>query len=47
LRGGLMGDEVTEDFSLTFAGDRGGFRSVIRLKDGSQVLFEATGTRKR
>jgi carbon monoxide dehydrogenase subunit G len=47
LKGGLMGDEVTEDFSLTFAGDRGSFRSVMKLKDGSQVLFEATGKRKR
>ena len=45
LKGGLMGDEVTEDFSLTFAGDRGSFRSVMKLKDGSQVLFEATGKR--
>jgi len=47
LKGGLMGDEVTEDFSLTFAGDRGSFRSVMKLKDGSQVLFEATGKRRR
>ena len=47
LKGGLMGDEITEDFSLTFAGDRGSFRSVMKLKDGSQVLFEATGKRRR
>jgi hypothetical protein len=47
LRGGLMGDEITEDLSLTLAGDRGSFRSVIKLKDGSQVLFEAAGKRRR
>ena len=47
LRGGLMGDEVTEDFSLTFTGDRGTFRSTMKLKDGSQILFEGNGKRKR
>jgi len=47
LRGGLMGDEITEDFSMTFNGDRGGFRSVMKLKDGGQVVFEGVGKRRR
>jgi hypothetical protein len=47
LRGGLMGDEITEDFSLRLAGDRASFRSVTKMKDGGQILFEAAGRRRR
>jgi hypothetical protein len=47
LKGGMGGGEITEDLGFTFNGDTGGFKSMVTMKDGTKVAFEATGRRKK
>ena len=47
LKGGLMGEPVTEDFVITSDAQKLSFKSTMTLKDGSKILFEAVGRRKK
>jgi carbon monoxide dehydrogenase subunit G len=47
LKGGLMGDAITEDLVVTSGPQRLSFKSTMTLKDGGRVLFEAAGRRKK
>lgn len=47
LKGGLMGDPVTEDFVITSASQKLSFKSTMTLKDGSRIVFDGVGRRKK
>ena len=47
LKGGLMGDSVTEDLVITSEGQKLAFKSMMTLKDGSRIGFDAVGRRKK
>jgi carbon monoxide dehydrogenase subunit G len=47
LKGGLMGESVTEDFVITSEAQKLSFKSTMALKDGSKIVFEAVGRRKK
>jgi carbon monoxide dehydrogenase subunit G len=45
LKGGLMGEPITEDFVITSQGQKLSFKSTMTLKDGSRIVFDAVGRR--
>ncbi len=45
LKGGLGGQPITEDLSFSFGDGALSFKSVIHMADGSQMVFDAPGTR--
>jgi hypothetical protein len=45
LKGGLGGQAITEDLSFTFGDGALSFKSVIHMADGTQMVFDAPGTR--
>jgi hypothetical protein len=46
LKGGLMGDSVTEDLVIISEGQKLLFKSTMTLKDGSRISFDAAGRRR-
>jgi carbon monoxide dehydrogenase subunit G len=45
LKGGLMGEPVTEDFVVTSGAQKLLFKSTMTLKDGSRIVFDGVGRR--
>jgi hypothetical protein len=45
LKGGLGGQAITEDLSFAFGDGALSFKSVIHMADGTQMVFDAPGTR--
>lgn len=47
LKGGLMGEPVTEDFVISTEGQKLLFKSTMTLKDGSRIGFDGVGKRRK
>jgi len=47
LKGGLMGEPITEDFVITSENQKLLFKSAMTMKDGGRIVFDGVGRRRK